>query len=111
MTDVSQFREQLHRYVEQLSPRGLPVAIDVLSYLVEREKNDATETVNPVTVEEIAHLTTSETDTGQGIDLPSLGIDRRQAALLRASLSAFSEDWDSPEMSIYDRYDAHQSES
>lgn len=111
MTNASQFREQLHRYVEQLSPERLLVAIDFLSYLVERERNDATETLNPVPVEEIAHSATLETDAGQDIDLPSLGIDRRQAAVLRASLSAFAGDWDSPEMSIYDQYDAHQSES
>jgi hypothetical protein len=40
------------------------------------------------------------------IDLKSQGIDRDSAASLRASLATFSEDWDSPEMSIYDNYDA-----
>lgn len=40
------------------------------------------------------------------IDLKSQGIDREQAEVLRASLATFSEDWDSPEMSIYDNYDA-----
>lgn len=40
------------------------------------------------------------------INLEALGIDREQAKVLRASLSAFAEDWDSPEMSIYDDYDA-----
>jgi hypothetical protein len=40
------------------------------------------------------------------IDLESQGIDREQAKLLRANLATFSEDWDSPEMSIYDDYDA-----
>ena len=39
------------------------------------------------------------------IDLKSQGIDREQAEALRASLATFSEDWDSPEMSIYDNYD------
>ena len=37
------------------------------------------------------------------IDLKSRGIDIEQAKILRASLATFSEDWDSPEMSIYDR--------
>jgi hypothetical protein len=36
------------------------------------------------------------------IDLKSQGIDRAQAASLRASLETFAEDWNSPEMSIYD---------
>lgn len=40
------------------------------------------------------------------IDLASQGIDREQAEALRASLATFSEDWESPEMSIYDSYDA-----
>ncbi|MBW4538238.1 MAG: hypothetical protein KME43_03725 [Myxacorys chilensis ATA2-1-KO14] len=39
------------------------------------------------------------------IDLASQGIDREQAELLRASLANFSDDWNSPEMSIYDDYD------
>jgi hypothetical protein len=40
------------------------------------------------------------------IDLPARGIDEAQAADLRARLAPFTEDWDSPEMDIYDSYDA-----
>ena len=40
------------------------------------------------------------------IDLSSQGIDQAQAAILRASLAPFAETWNSPEMSIYDDYDA-----
>ncbi|CAN1210478.1 hypothetical protein TUMEXPCC7403_09800 [Tumidithrix helvetica PCC 7403] len=40
------------------------------------------------------------------IDLASHDIDRDQAQVLRANLATFAEDWDSPEMSIYDDYDA-----
>jgi hypothetical protein len=40
------------------------------------------------------------------IDLASQGIDKTQAEILRESLMTFSEDWNSPEMSIYDDYDA-----
>lgn len=36
------------------------------------------------------------------VDLPERGIDERQAANLRARLSAFVEDWDQPEMGAYD---------
>jgi hypothetical protein len=46
-----------------------------------------------------------------GIDLASQGIDREQAEALRASLATFSDDWDSPEMSIYDNYDAAKANS
>lgn len=40
------------------------------------------------------------------IDLRTRGITEKQAAELRAQLATFAEDWDSPEMSIYDNYDA-----
>ena len=40
------------------------------------------------------------------IDLRARGIDEAQAAELRARLAAFAEDWNSPEMDVYDDYDA-----
>jgi len=40
------------------------------------------------------------------IDLRARGIDEAQAAELRARLASFAEEWDSPEMDIYDKYDA-----
>lgn len=40
------------------------------------------------------------------INLKSLGINQTEAHILRSSLVTFAEDWDSPEMSIYDNYDA-----
>jgi hypothetical protein len=40
------------------------------------------------------------------IDLASRGIDEALAAELRSRLSAFAEDWESPEMDDYDHYDA-----
>lgn len=40
------------------------------------------------------------------IDLKSCGIDQAQASVLSANLSTFADDWNSPEMSIYDNYDA-----
>lgn len=36
------------------------------------------------------------------VDLAERGIDREEAAELRAKFSAISEDWDRPEMDIYD---------
>ena len=39
------------------------------------------------------------------IDLRARGIGEAQAADLRARLATFTEDWDSPEMDIYDNYD------
>lgn len=43
------------------------------------------------------------------IDLRARGIYEAQAADLRARLATFAEDWDSPEMDIYDNYDAAKS--
>ena len=40
------------------------------------------------------------------IDLQSRGIDAELAFALRSLLSRFAEDWDGPEMSAYDDYDA-----
>ncbi|MBN1876712.1 MAG: hypothetical protein JXA33_20975 [Anaerolineae bacterium] len=38
------------------------------------------------------------------IDLSQRGIDKIQAAMLRERLITFAEEWDSPEMDIYDTY-------
>ncbi len=40
------------------------------------------------------------------VDLRARGIDEACAADLRERLAAFAEDWNSPEMSVYDNYDA-----
>lgn len=36
------------------------------------------------------------------VDLQSRGIDREQAATLRARLQSFAEDWERPDMTAYD---------
>ena len=43
------------------------------------------------------------------VNLRSRGIDEARAADLRAHLATFAADWESPEMSIYDNYDAAKS--
>jgi hypothetical protein len=45
----------------------------------------------------------------QPIDLRARGIDEAHAAELRTRLATFAEDWDSPELAIYDDYDAAKS--
>jgi hypothetical protein len=40
------------------------------------------------------------------IDLRERGIDAAQAAALREQLGSFAEEWDSPDMELYDNYDA-----
>ncbi len=44
------------------------------------------------------------------VDLSARGIDRSQAEALRNSLATFADDWNSPEMSIYDSYDVAKSQ-
>ncbi len=39
------------------------------------------------------------------IDLRERGIDAAQAAEMRARLASFAEDWESPEMDVYNNYD------
>ena len=43
------------------------------------------------------------------IDLQARGIDEAHAADLRTRLRTFAQDWESPEMSIYDNYDVSKS--
>ncbi|MDE2829667.1 MAG: hypothetical protein OXN20_06090 [Gemmatimonadota bacterium] len=45
----------------------------------------------------------------RSVDLQKRGIDKAQAADLRERLATFAEDWESPEMSIYDNYDVAKS--
>jgi hypothetical protein len=40
------------------------------------------------------------------IDIRARGIDEARAAELRARIATFTEDWDSPEMAVYDDYNA-----
>lgn len=42
---------------------------------------------------------------GRYVDLERRAITPKQALILRERLAGFAEEWDSPEMDIYDRYD------
>lgn len=42
-------------------------------------------------------------------NLKARGLDARHAADLRHRLAAFAEEWESPEMAIYDDYDSAKS--
>ncbi len=44
------------------------------------------------------------------IDLREQGIDEGLAAELRAGFATFAEDWDTPEMDTYDRYETYVDE-
>lgn len=51
----------------------------------------------------------SEDEESNDIDLREKGIGREEAKTLRARLLPFAEDWEDPEMAIYDHYDAAHS--
>ena len=59
----------------------------------------------PTDVRDGTHVIVTFLEPGP-IDLRVRGIDEAHAADLRARLATFAEDWDSPEMDIYDEYDA-----
>jgi hypothetical protein len=39
---------------------------------------------------------------GESVDLAERGIDQQQASDLRRRLASFAEDWERPEMDVYD---------
>jgi hypothetical protein len=43
------------------------------------------------------------------VDLRTRNIDQKQAATLRVQLNSFAEEWESPEMEMYDDYDTSKS--
>jgi len=45
------------------------------------------------------------------VDLRARGIDAQQAADLRAQLAPFADEWNSPDMDVYDDYDAAKASS
>ena len=45
------------------------------------------------------------------IELRAHGIDQAEAAELRARLTSFAEDWNQPEMDVYDNFDAAKSKT
>jgi hypothetical protein len=49
-----------------------------------------------------ARVTVTFPTPSEPADLAARGINARQAADLRARLSAFTEDWERPEMDVYD---------
>ncbi len=42
------------------------------------------------------------------INLKSRGINQEEAQIMRDNLVTFADDWNNPEMSIYDNYEQHK---
>jgi hypothetical protein len=60
------------------------------------------ELLEPAPSEDDARVVVTFLPAGNAVDLRERGIDERQAADLKARLRAVREDWDRPEMDIYD---------
>ena len=56
----------------------------------------------------IAWAIRSEFQNQKSVSLNDYGVNATQAAEIRASLASFAEDWNQPQMDVYDNYDAAQ---
>jgi hypothetical protein len=65
-------------------------------------RNGKVELVEPLTEAEGSRVIVTFTQPPDLVDLRERGIDELQAADLRRRLAAFAEDWDRPEMAVYD---------
>jgi hypothetical protein len=58
--------------------------------------------VEPLTEAEGSRVIVTWVQPAEAVDLRELGIDEGQASDLRRRLAALAEDWERPEMAIYD---------
>ena len=65
-------------------------------------RNGKVELSEPIAEAEGAHVIVTWFQPNNSVDLRDKGIDESQAADLRQRLSSFAEDWDRPEMNVYD---------
>ncbi len=62
-------------------------------------------TEHPTQVRDETHVIVTFVEAAE-IDLRTRGISEAEAADLRERLAPFAEDWNRPEMEVYDNYDA-----
>jgi len=65
-------------------------------------RNGKVELIEPLTEAEGSRVIVTWVQPAASIDLRERGIDESQAADLRRRLAPFAEDWDRPEMAVYD---------
>ena len=65
-------------------------------------RNGRVELVEPVTEAEGSRVIVTWVHPPETVNLRERGLDEGQTADLRRRLAAFAEDWDRPEMAIYD---------
>lgn len=69
-------------------------------------RNGKVETIEPLEEAEGARVIVTLVRPQAPVDLAGSGVSEEQAADLRRRLAAFAEDWDRPEMSVYDELPA-----
>jgi hypothetical protein len=65
-------------------------------------RNGKVELLEPLAEPEGSRVIVTWVQSPRALDLRDWGIDEAQAAALRRRLAAFAEDWDRPEMAVYD---------
>lgn len=65
-------------------------------------RNGKVELVEPLAEAEGSRVIVTWVHPTEPVDLRERGIGEREAADLRGRLAAFAEDWDGPEMAVYD---------
>jgi hypothetical protein len=65
-------------------------------------RNGKVELVEPLAEAEGSRVIVTWVHPAEPVDLRARGIDENQAADLRRRLAPFFEDWDRPEMAVYD---------
>ena len=65
-------------------------------------RNGKIELLEPLSEAEGSRVIVTWVPTQHSVDLRERGIEPHQAADLRGRLAAFAEDWDRPEMAVYD---------
>lgn len=83
----------------------LDLAPDTEAYLREKAAREG-QAAEVVAQALLAQALQSDAESRKGVPLKDYGINPAQAAELRASLASFADEWNQPEMDIYDDYDA-----
>ncbi len=83
----------------------LNLAPEMEAYLREKAARHGQQT-EAVAQALIAEAMERDTASGGGVSLAEHGISPAQAAELRARLATFAEEWERPEMDLYDDYNA-----
>jgi hypothetical protein len=72
--------------IQSLPPETVSEVEDFVDFLTKKQNRDSSEKIK-----------------NGNVDLQERGISEKEAAVQRAALASFAEDWESPEMEVYDK--------